>query len=66
MTLYILEESLDNWIMKCNQDLADRLDDHLNQIESMFHHHAIPEQDWNISYGAWKEHLQDLINDLQS
>jgi hypothetical protein len=48
--------------MDPNPDLADLISDHMNEIEQLLKDH--PEDDWNKSYGRWKDHLQDLIDDL--
>ena len=50
------------FLMKPNPDLADLIDDHKNEIERLLQDY--PEDDWNRWYGGWKDHLQDLIDDL--
>ena len=49
--------------MKPNQQLADSIWDHMNEIERLLS--EFPENNWNETYGNWKDHLQDLIDDLQ-
>jgi DNA integrity scanning protein DisA with diadenylate cyclase activity len=48
--------------MESNPDLADLIDDHKNEIERLLQDY--PEKDWHQDYGSWKDHLQDLIDDL--
>tara|TARA_Y100001963_G_scaffold79127_1_gene109840 strand:- start:19 stop:177 length:159 start_codon:yes stop_codon:yes gene_type:complete len=48
--------------MKPNHHLADSIWDHMNEIETLLK--EFPEDDWNKGYGGWKDHLQDLIDDL--
>jgi DNA integrity scanning protein DisA with diadenylate cyclase activity len=50
------------FLMKPNPDLADLIDDHKNEIERLLQDY--PEKDWHQDYGSWKDHLQDLIDDL--
>ena len=53
-------------LMKPNPDLADLFSDHMNEIERLLKDYLqdSPEDDWNKWYGNWKDHLQDLIDDL--
>ena len=50
------------FLMETNPDLADLIDDHKNEIIRLLQDY--PEKDWNQWYGGWKDHLQDLIDDL--